>query len=264
MKVLIKGAGDLATGVAQALWRAGMEILMTEIAQPLAVRRSAALAQAVYDGCTQVEDMQGQLVYGLSEAEHIIAKGNIPIIVDEELKTLAFFKPQILIEATLSKKNSGFTRGLAPFTLALGPGYYAGRDVDIVLETMRGHDLARLIFAGEAVADTKEPAAVAGYTGERLLRANAAGLFSHVRKIGDLVKAGEVVAYCGEKPLIARIDGCVRGLLQQGVPVKEEMKVGDIDPLNMPNLCFTISDKARALGGSALVAIMQWQNNQCK
>jgi len=260
MRVLIKGAGDLATGVAQALWRAGMEILMTEIEQPLAVRRGAALAQAVYDTTTQVEDMEGQRVLDVAAALSVIKTGAIPVLVDKDLCSLAEFKPQALVEATLAKKNRGLYCGLTPFTLALGPGFFAGRSADVVLETMRGPYLARLIYEGEALPDTGEPGEVAGLSGERLLRANAEGLFSHARKIGDMVKAGEVVAYCGKKPLVSRIDGCLRGLLQQDLSVKEGMKVGDVDPLGQPKLCFAVSDKARALGGSALTAIMQWQN----
>jgi xanthine dehydrogenase accessory factor len=261
MRVLIKGAGDLATGVAQALWRAGMEVLMTEIAQPLAVRRGAALAQAVFDGATRVEDMQGHLVKDVPAALRAIGAGFIPVLVDKDLHSLVEFKPQVLAEATLAKKNSGLKCGLAPFTLALGPGFYAGLDADVVLETMRGPYLARLIYEGEALPNTGEPGPVAGYTSERLLRAHADGLFAHEHKIGDMVKTGEVVAYCGERPLKANIDGCLRGLLHKGIVVKTGMKVGDIDPLGKQELCFSVSDKARALGGSALTAIMQWQQS---
>jgi len=262
MRVLIKGAGDLATGVAQALWRAGLEVLMTEIAQPLAVRRGAALAQAVYDGRAQVEDLEGRRIAAVTEAPAVIAAGAIPVLVDQDLHSLSEWKPQVLCEATLAKKNFGFSRGLAPFTLALGPGFYAGRDADVVLETMRGPDLACLIYQGEALPDTGEPGLIAGFSAERLLRASADGLFTHVREIGDLVVAGETLAFCGETPVCALIDGCLRGLLQNGLPVKAGMKVGDIDPLGQPKLCFSISDKARALGGTALVAIMQWKNRQ--
>ena len=259
MRVLIKGAGDLATGVAQALWRAGMEVLMTETEQPLAVRRGAALAQAVYDGVFRVEDMEGKLARDVEEALGFIQAGAIPVLPDAPLNSLAEFAPGVLVEATIAKKNRGLKTGMAPFTLALGPGFFAGRDADVVLETMRGPYLARLIYKGEALPDTGEPGEVAGFTGERLLRANAAGLFAHRRSIGDMVKAGDIVAYCGARPLAASIDGCLRGLLQRGLPVKEGMKVGDIDPLGKPELCFCVSDKARALGGSALTAIMQWQ-----
>jgi len=255
MRVLIKGAGDLATGVAQALHRAGMQILMTEIAQPMAVRRGAALAQAVFDGVTRVEDMEAHLVGDLEQAGRVIAKGAIPILVDEELISLAIFKPRVLCEATLAKKNKGFSRGLAPFTIALGPGFTAGRDAHVVIETMRGPDLARLIYEGNALPDTGEPGLVAGVGGKRLLRANAAGIFCHALSIGDTVEAGQTVAYCGETPLTAAISGCVRGLLQQGLMVKPGLKVGDIDPRAERGSCFSISDKARAIGGAALLAI---------
>ena len=258
MRVLIRGAGDLASGVAQALWRAGMEILMTEIAKPLAVRRGAALAQAVYDGVARVEDMEGRLVENIEPVRRVIADGAIPVLLDANLRSLAEFSPQVLIDATLAKKNYGLSCGIAPFMLALGPGFIAGQDVDVVIETMRGNDLGRLIYKGEALPDSGIPGLVGGYSAERLLRANADGRFSQERNIGDMVEMGEIVAHCGEKPLVALIDGCLRGLLQQGLIVKAGMKVGDIDPHCEKEVCFTISDKARALGGAALVAIMQW------
>lgn len=260
MRVLIKGAGDLATGVAQALKRAGLEILMTEISEPLAVRRGAALAQAVYDGFMRVEDMEALLVEDVDAALHVITEGAIPVLVDADLRSLTEFLPQVLIDATLAKKNCCLKSDMAPFTLALGPGFFAGRDADVVIETMRGPDLARLLYEGEALPDTGEPGFVGGYSTERLLLANAYGFFRHVRQIGDIVKSGDVVACCGEKQLIASIDGCLRGLLQQGLKVKKGMKVGDIDPQSKTELCYVISDKARALGGAALVAIMQWRN----
>lgn len=256
MRVLIKGAGDLATGVAQALHRAGMEILMTEISQPLAVRRGASLAQAVFDGSYMVEDIKGRLAADLPAAARIIREGAIPILVDEQLDCLAQFAPQVLIEATLAKKNHGLKPEFAPLVIALGPGFTAGVDAHVVIETMRGNGLARLIYDGQALPDTGEPGLVAGVGVERLLRANAAGLFRHELEIGEVVQAGQTVAFCGETPLTASIGGCVRGLLQQGLIVKPGMKVGDIDPRHEPELCFSVSDKARALGGAALVAIM--------
>ncbi|MCL1816107.1 MAG: selenium-dependent molybdenum cofactor biosynthesis protein YqeB [Clostridiales bacterium] len=254
---MIKGAGDLATGVAQALQRAGMEILLTEIAQPLTVRRGAALSQAVFEKATQVEDLQGRLAEDLPTALRIIEDGKIPVLVDPDMRSRAGFRPHVLCEATLSKKNSGFSQDLAPITIALGPGFYAGHDAHVVVETKRGHDLARLIYRGEALPDTGEPGLIAGFSSERLLRATAEGQFNQVRRIGDLVQAGEIIAYCGTTPLIATIKGCLRGLLQQGLIVKPGMKVGDIDPRCTPDACFSISDKSRAIGGAVLVAIMQ-------
>lgn len=262
MRVLIKGAGDLATGVAQALHRAGLEVLLTETAHPLAVRRGAALAQAVFDGQAQVEDITGRLARDVDEAREFIKQGLVPLLVDKELRCLAEFAPSVLVDATVAKKNSGFTLGMAPFMVALGPGFMAGQDVDVVVETMRGNDLGRLIYTGCAIADTGEPGIVEGQSLGRLLKANAAGVFRPVKQLGDIVRAGEIVAYCGDTPLAARISGCVRGLLQQGLAVQPGLKVGDIDPRPEPALCFGVSDKARAIGGAVLVSIMQWHNLQ--
>lgn len=265
MRVLIKGAGDLATGVAQNLLRAGLEVLMTENEKPLAIRRGVALAQAVYDGQISVEDLTGVLVHNLAEARQVIATRQIPVLVDPTLASKDEFAPDILVEATLSKKNSGITITDAPCVIALGPGYLAGQDAHVVVETMRGHDLGRLIYEGPAIPNTGSPGRVSGYTMERVLKANANGVFRPLHEIGDLVRMGEPIAYCGAaEPIRAKLDGCLRGILMPGLQVCEGLKVGDIDPRPLPEHCFTVSDKARALGGAVLTAICQFQAAGCK
>lgn len=260
MKVMIKGAGDLATGVAQCLFRAGMEVLLTEIPQPLAIRRTVALAQAVYDGRAEVEDLQGLLVADLDEAAAAIRARKLPVLVDEHLASLPAFQPDVLVEGTLAKQNTGITKTDAPLVVAMGPGFCAGTDAHVVVETMRGHHLGRLIYDGPALPDTGSPGLMYGFTDERLLKANGDGIFEPCQAIGDIVRIGDPIAFCGApEPLRAQIGGCLRGLLQPGLPVYAGMKVGDIDPRPEPAHCYSISDKARALGGAVLTAILQWQ-----
>lgn len=260
MRVLIKGAGDLATGVACVLHSVGFEILMTEISAPTAIRREVAFAQAVFQGSMVVENIQAKLVGDVDDALDAIEDGYIAVIIEEDLYNLGKFTPDVLVEATLAKYNTGVTKDMAPLTIALGPGFIAGVDVDIVIETMRGHDMCRLIFNGEAEPNTGIPGLVGGKGAERVLRASADGLFEPCRSIGETVKEGEIIAYCGGVPMTATIDGCLRGLLYPELTVTKGMKVGDIDPRCKTEHCFTISDKARALGGAVLTAIMQNSN----
>ncbi len=264
MKVLIKGAGDLATGIAHTLCQAGIIPLMTEIDQPTAIRRTVAFAEAVYCGEQKVEDVKSVLVDNLQAAYEQQACGNIPLIIDPELQILDEYQPDVLIEATLMKYNSGICADSAPLVIGMGPGFYAGLDVDVVIETMRGHDLGRLIFLGEAIPNTDTPGVIDGRSKERLLKSTSAGVFRPLRKISELVKAGEIVAYCGDQPMVALIDGCLRGLLHQDLVVYQGMKVGDVDPRGIPENCFTISDKARALGGAVLTAILGYYNKSGK
>ncbi len=260
MKVLIKGAGDLASGIAHTLYQAGNIPFMTEIAQPTAIRRTVAFAEAVYCGEQTVENVKSVLVDNLQAAFEQQACGNIPVLVDPELQILEEYKPDVLIEATLNKYNSGVNVDSAPLVIGMGPGFSAGLDVDIVIETMRGHDLGRLIFSGEALPNTDTPGVISGKSNQRLLKAVAEGVFRPQRQISEMVRAGEIIAYCGDQPMIALIDGCLRGLLHQELVVHQGMKVGDIDPRGVPEYCFTISDKARALGGAVLTAITRYNN----
>ncbi len=262
MRVLIKGAGDLATGVACSLYQAGFQILMTELPSPTVIRREVAFAQAVFQGAMEVEDVRANLVGDIDDAWEVIEDGNIPVVIDEELNILQYFQPDVLVEATLAKHNTGIHKDMAPFVIALGPGFVAGEDAHVVVETMRGHDLGRLIYSGAALPNTNTPGEIGGKSTERLLRATGDGLFESCAAIGQYVHAGDLIAYCGGIEMRAAIDGYLRGLLYPQLPVYKGMKVGDIDPRCEQSHCFTISDKARALGGSVLTAIMRWQFNQ--
>ncbi len=262
MRVMIKGAGDLATGVACILHQAGFELLMTDLPAPTAIRREVAFAQAAFQGSMQVEDIRADLVGDVGDAFDVIENGSIALLLDEHLESLPFFAPEVLVEATLAKHNTGIHKDMAPLVIALGPGFEAGVDADIVVETMRGHHMGRLITAGQAQPNTGTPGEVGGKSLERVLRATADGVFEPCCFIGQYVKAGEIIAYCGGVPMKAEIDGYLRGLLYPEMDVFTGMKVGDIDPRCEQGHCFTISDKARALGGAVLTAIMQWQTQQ--
>lgn len=253
--ILIKGAGDLASGVAHRLHRAGFRPVMTELAQPLTVRRKVSFSEAVYDGKVEVEGVTAALAADLRTAREMLARGLIPVIVDPDGGVLKEYKPQVMVEATLAKRNTGVSRGDADLVIALGPGYFAGQDVHVVVETMRGHDLGRVILYGAAASDTGEPEPVAGYTGKRLLRAPGDGVFTPVMAIGDTVEAGQTVGRVGSLPVEAAIDGVVRGLLHDGLKVTAGLKIGDVDPRGEREYCFTIGDKARAVGGGVLEAL---------
>jgi xanthine dehydrogenase accessory factor len=255
--VLIRGAGDLASGVAHRLHRSHFKICMTEIPHPLAVRRGVAFSEAIYEGEKEVEGVRAKFISKPEEIESVWKKGNIPIIADSDgKKTRHFLKPDVLVDAIMAKKNLGTQINDAPLVIGLGPGFSAGKDAHIVIETNRGHRLGKMILSGSAEPDTGIPGEIGGYTMERLLRTMKKGIFHPQKSIGDRVSKGSVVAVVEDFPIIAKISGVVRGLLREGVEVRKGMKVGDIDPRSKKESCFTISDKARAIGGGALEAIL--------
>ncbi len=256
MKVLIKGAGDLASGVAHRLHGAGFSIIMTEIEKPTVIRRTVSFAQAVFDGETTIENIKGRRVNNLKEAYAAMERGEIPIIIDPEAKCQKELKAEIVVDAILAKRNINTSINDAKSVIALGPGFCGGKDCHGVIETKRGHNLGRIYYTGQAIADTGIPGDIGGESLNRLLKATAPGIFKPLKEIGDLVKKGDLIAYCGETPLKAKIDGCLRGILSEGLEVYENMKVGDIDPRGDRDYCFTVSDKARALGGAVLEAIL--------
>lgn len=260
MKVLIKGAGDLATGIASRLYRGGHQIIMTEIAVPLTVRRMAALSRAVYEGESFVEDMKGVNVRTMEEANTVLDTGDIPIIVDEKALIAREYQPDILIDAILAKKNLGTNITDAPFVIGIGPGFTAGYDCHCVVETKRGHTLGDTIYNGSAIPNTGVPGNVGGYTVERLIRAPGDGELTPLVSIGDMVKEGQPVAMSGPKQVSALMSGIVRGMLQPGVKVRENLKIGDIDARCERSACFTISDKARAVGGGVLEAVTRFEH----
>jgi xanthine dehydrogenase accessory factor len=256
LKVLIRGAGEQATGIAHRLWRSHLKVALTEIPEPLAVRRTVSFCEAVWDGVCEVEGVRARRAEGPTRLDEIVDTGEIPVLVDPDLACLGVWRPQVLIDATIAKKSMGLHRDMAPLVIGFGPGFTAGVDADVVVETNRGHNLGRLYFEGAAEPDTGIPGETAGYTVERVVRAPRSGVFEALRAIGDPVEAGETVARVEGEAIPARIPGVVRGLLRSGVHVWGGIKAGDIDPRGKRESCFTISEKARALGGSALEAIL--------
>lgn len=254
MKILIKGAGDLATGIASRLYGAGHQILMTEIETPLTVRRTVALSRAVYEKTAKVEGMEAFFAYLKEEAEHILERGDIAVMADPEASCRGWYMPDVIIDAILAKENLGTAITDAPFVIGVGPGFTAGEDCHCVIETKRGHTLGNIIWRGSAIPNTGVPGNVGGYTVERLIRASADGNVEPKVRIGDLVEKGQVVAVTGGQPVYAQMSGIVRGMLQSGVPVKAGLKIGDIDARAEVSHCYTISDKARAVGGGVLEA----------
>ena len=265
--VAIKGAGDLATGVIHRLARAGFSVMATELANPTVVRRTVAFAEAVTLGEMTVEEVTARRAASVEEIWAALVEGLVPIVVDPDGVLLKEMQPAVLVEATLSKYNSSVSINDAPIVLALGPGYEAGKDVHAVIETNRGHNLGRVYLHGCAEPDTGVPGAIGGYTIERLLRAPCAGILYGVRHIGDLVQVGETVAVINTGdadaiPVTAAIPGILRGLVRDGLPVSNGMKVGDIDPRAAREHCFTISDKSRAVAGGVLEAILYLLNRR--
>lgn len=252
MKVLIKGAGDLATGIAYELWKAGEKVIMTEIAVPLTVRRMVAFSRAVYEGKCQVEEAKGCMVHNLVEALRETEAGNIAVIVDENAEIRKEYQPDVVIDAIMAKRNTGTQLSDAPLVIGIGPGFCAGKDCHYVIETQRGEHLGEIIRHGSAIPNTGIPGNVFGYTTERLLRASADGKMRLIANIGDVVEKGQIVAFTGDAPVYAGLTGIVRGMLQEGVMVKEGMKIGDVDVRTEKRLCFTISDKARQIGASVI------------
>ncbi|OUO44455.1 selenium-dependent molybdenum cofactor biosynthesis protein YqeB [Flavonifractor sp. An306] len=256
MLVLIKGAGDLATGTAVRLHRAGFPVVMTDIAQPTAVRRTVSFSQCIYDGVTEVEGITARRAANGEEASAMLAAGEIPVLVDPEARILDELPFGAVVDAILAKRNLGTSLTDAPIVLALGPGFTAGVDCHGVVETIRGHDLGRLILEGSAIPNTGVPGDVGGYTKERIIRAPADGPFEPVARIGQKVELGDVVAKVNGVPVAAQLTGIVRGMLPAGIPVTKGMKSGDIDPRCEVRHCFTVSDKARAIGGGVLEGLL--------
>ena len=262
--VVIRGAGDLATGVAHRLYRSGFRVLLLEVAQPLVVRRTVSFAQAVIDGTMIVEEVTAVHARSVQEIYETWQRGEIPVYVDPEAAILKDIPADVVVDATLAKRDTGMRMDMAPLTIALGPGFEAGKNVHVVIETMRGHNLGRLFFKGCALPDTGRPDPVMGYGAERVLRSPCNGPIRHVLDIGAQVKKEAIICYVGEAPVRAPFDGVVRGLIMNNRDVPERLKIGDVDPRPVKEHCYTISDKARALGGSVLEAILFWNTKKVR
>lgn len=253
--VLIKGGGDLATGIAHRLFRCGFGVAITEIAEPTVIRRTVAFAQAVFTGQTTVEGVTAVLS-SADNALNIIKQRKIPVVIDPGAYSVDILNPWAVVDAIVAKRNLATSMKQAPIVIGVGPGFTAGEDVHAVVETMRGHELGRVYLQGSALPDTGVPGEIDGYTKERLLRSPVAGKFQAICQIGDQVEAGQIVANVDGTAIYAEIRGIVRGMLQNGLNVTAGFKVGDIDPRCRTEHCFTISDKARSIGGGVLEALL--------
>lgn len=255
--VVVRGAGDIASGVIQKLHRCGFYVVALEVEKPSFIRRKVCFGEAIYEGTVEIEGSRARYAESTEEAEEICRKGEISILVDPQGKSIPELKPLAVVDAILAKKNYGTNRDMAPITIGLGPGFEAGRDVDIAVETMRGHDLGRLIFQGKPCENTGVPGVVGGYGRERVIYSEVGGTIKNIKEIGDFVEKGEVIALIDNTKVISPLTGVLRGLIRNGYQVPKGFKIGDVDPRkDQQQNCYTISDKARNIGGSALEAVL--------
>ena len=257
MLVVIRGAGDLATGVALRLWRAHIRVVMTDIERPTAIRRTVCFSQAIVHGETTVEDVTAKRAASPEAALGILKTGCIPVLADPDGVCIPALKPDAVVDAILAKKNLGTKITDAPVVIGVGPGFTVGVDCHAVVETMRGHYLGRVIHEGSAIPNTGIPGLIGGFAGERVLRAPADGAFHRILDIGAQVKMGDVAATVDGIPMACTLDGVLRGILADGTPVFKGMKAGDIDPRCEVRHCYCASDKALAVGGGVLEAVLE-------
>lgn len=253
IKAVIKGAGEVASGVAHYLFSKGLKVVMTEIPEPKTQRRTVAFAEAVFSNEIEVEGLKAKKAGTPGDASAILDEGVIPVIVDPEAKIVDTMEPEVLVNGIMAKKNLGTEKEDADLVIGLGPGFSAGNDVDVVVETAEGPSVGEVIWEGAALPDTNEACEIEGYTNERVLRAPTDGIFNARREIGDLVEAGEVVGEVNGKEMEAEISGSIRGLIKDGLEVSEDQKLGDIDPRGVKN--FGISDRSLAIAGGVWEAI---------
>lgn len=253
--ILVRGAGDLATGVIIKLHNAGYNVVCTDIEKPTQIRRTVSFAEAMYEGSCEVEGVKCMRVDNTNDCFALFDERIVPLLCDPELECLTALKPLVIIDAILAKKNLGTRKEMAPLVIGLGPGFTASEDVDIVIETMRGHELGRIIRKGTAKENTGIPGLIAGYGKERVVRSENEGVFHPVKTFGDVVSKGDIIAYVDETPVPATIDGLIRGMLHEGLYVTSGFKVADIDPRGEGVDFHHVSDKARCIAGAVLEAV---------
>lgn len=269
LKIIVRGGGDLATGVIHRLWGAGFKVLVLECAKPAAIRRQVALCEAVYQGSAQVEGLTARLIKSLPEADAVWEHDEVPVLVDEAADSVHAFAPDIVIDAIIAKRNLGTSSTMAPLVIALGPGFSVGADADVIVETKRGHNLGRIIRSGSAAPNSGVPGNIAGYSKERVLHAPCAGVLHVVHDIGSIVEKGENIATItdgsNQVAVKATLSGLIRGMIRDGFAVTEGFKIADIDPRKeeLAN-CFTISDKARCIAGSVLELVCRYAQEKEK
>lgn len=259
--IVVRGGGDLATGVVYRLRQAGFPILVLELEQPLAIRRTVAVASAVLEDRALIEDIDAMRIDDIEEALEVAKSGAIPVMVSPTLPQLPW-EPSVVVDARIAKRNIDTTINDAPLVIGLGPGFKAGSDCHAVVETMRGHYLGRVIWDGEATPNTGEPGRIGGKSSERVVRAPTFGVLSWKVNIADLVATGDVLGDINGVPIRSRIGGVVRGLLAPGYEVEWNWKLADIDPRSDASACFEISDKALSIGGGVVEAVLSWLNSK--
>lgn len=273
--IICRGGGDLATGIVHRLFRAGYQVLILETAEPAAIRRQVSFCEAVYEGTATVEGVTAERICTAKKqtVEEVLQRGRIPLLVDPDGRSIEVLKPDVVVDAIIAKKNLGTTKEMAPLVIGVGPGFTAGVDVDLVIESMRGHNLARILEEGSALPNTGIPGNIGGFTKERVIHAPTEGFIKNIHQIGDVVEAGTEIAriyenmdesgnFSGASVAVpATITGIIRGLIREGYHFPKGFKIADIDPREgeLKN-CFTISDKARSIGGSVLEAVCHHVN----
>ncbi len=261
--VIVRGAGDIASGTIYKLFQCGFPVLALEVQEPSCIRRSVSFCEAVFSGETQVEGLTAVLAHSAEEAYEIWQGGKIPLMVDPDGIMIKKLHPAVVVDAILAKKNLGTKKEDAPIVIGIGPGFTAGKDVDAVVETKRGHDLGRVIYQGTAAPNTGVPGVIAGYGKERVIHAPSAGTASILKDIGSEAAAGEVIAYIGDTPVYAAISGVIRGMIREGYPVSSGLKIADIDPrIREKENCLRISDKSRCVAGGVLEAILHLERKK--
>ena len=256
MLALIRGAGDIASGAALRLWRCGVDVVMTDLARPTAIRRTVAFSDAIVHGETTVEGLRAVRAEDAAQAKALLREGVIPVLADPECRCREALTPDALVDAILAKRNLGTRIDDAPIVVGVGPGFTAGEDCHAVVETMRGHMLGHVIYRGGALPNTNIPGLIGGFAGERVLRAPCDGVFTAVHRIGDTVTEGETIGFVEGMPMRCTISGVLRGVLNDGVRVHKGMKSGDVDPRGRTEYCNTVSDKALAVGGGVVEAVL--------
>lgn len=261
LKICIKGAGEMATGVAWRLFKSNFrKIVMLDIAVPMSIRRNVSFSQAVLDGVQTVEGVTAVRKKDFTQIEKAWEDCVITVFVDPQWKILESYDFDVLIDAIIAKKNIGTTKNDASLVIGIGPGFEAGNDVHIAIESNRGHDLGRIIETGSPAKNTGEPGNIGGYTFERVIRAPETGKFEALKDIGEIVEIGEIIGKVQDIAVKAAISGVIRGLIRDGIFVEKGVKIGDIDPRKIVAYCSTISDKSRAIAGSVLEAVLRKYN----
>ncbi|MBE0684925.1 MAG: EF2563 family selenium-dependent molybdenum hydroxylase system protein [Anaerolineaceae bacterium] len=260
MNILIRGGGDLGSGVAFRLHRVGWNVVITEIENPLVLRRTVSFANAIYENVVNVEGIKARYVNDARGIPKLIDKHEIPVLISPDKYSFSEYMPDVIVDARLLKKFDEYQLRTKPMVIGLGPGFKVGMNCHVVIETKRGHYLGRALWKGEAISDTGIPGTVSQKSNERVLRAPASGYIQSNAKLGTFYKKGDLIGNVANKPILASFEGCLRGLMHDGIYVEEGTKIGDLDPRLDKDLINFISEKSLAIAGGVLEAILTYQN----